>query len=454
MKIFKLIIIFSIVFCSSQVVAQQIPAWSQYHFNQFIFNPALAGHSSGNALSLSARRQYTGLNQAFGTYMAAFQTRNEDSKAGGGFQIYNDQLGVIRTNAFNGTYAYHLPVGDDNTLSFGLGLNAIDTRFDLSRAILAQLEDPYVALLLNESGFAWDANFGAHFQMKNWGFGFASLQTLQNRQIYRNKIDDMAYYNLVRHYAFNISYEQKINDFLKISAFGLWRQAANTQGQFDITSTIDFSEKAFLGVAYRHGFSASFLAGVHINSQFTMGYSFDLTTHNYYNVLGNTHEILIRYDFGGKNHKSLTSPIIADANPELEEQQKRIEQLEQDLDELKNNPLKDTVFVNVPSSPEKKPKNKSETIVEEENKPIVTDKKPESESGPFYVIAGTYSSKDGAYKFMQELLEKGITSKIIYDVNTKYHYVYIGKFSNRDDAVKKVSDNLSITPDLWIKEIK
>lgn len=454
MKVYKLIISLSILFYSTFAVAQQIPAWSQYHFNQFIFNPALAGHTSGNALSLSARRQYTGLNQAFGTYMAAFQTRNEDSKVGGGFQIYNDQLGVIRTNAFNGTYAYHLPVGDDNTLSFGLGLNAIDTRFDLSRAVLAQLDDPYVALLLNEGGFALDGNFGAHFQMKNWGFGFASLQTLQNRQIYRNKINDMAYYNLVTHYALNISYEQKINDLLKISAFGLWRKAAKTRGQFDITSTIDFSEKAFLGVAYRDGFSVSFLAGVHVNSQFTLGYSFDLTTHNYYNVLGNTHEVLIRYDLGRKNNESFNKPIIADANPELEEQQKRIEQLEQDLDDLKNNPVKDTVFVKALPTPKIETEDRRKTIIVEEKKPTVTEEKSEPESGPFYVIAGTYSSKDGAYEFMQELLEKGITSKIIYDFNAKYHYVYLGKFTNRKDAEKKVLENLNINPDLWIKEIK
>jgi hypothetical protein len=55
---------------------------------------------------------------------------------------------------------------------------------------------------------------------------------------------------------------------------------------------------------------------------------------------------------------------------------------------------------------------------------------------------------------MQELLEKGITSKIIYDFNAKYHYVYLGIFTNRKDAEKKVSENLNINPDLWIKEIK
>lgn len=446
-------ILASIFFLSENIFAQQIPSWSQLQYNTFIFNPAMTGIEGGNILTISARRQYTGLDQAFGTYLGAFQTRAEGAQSAGGIQISSDRLNMIRTNSLIGTYAYYIPLKNENKLSFGLGMSAMDTRLDLSRTILTHAEDPIVALMLNEGGMAWDANFGAHLQLKHWGFGFSSLQTLQNRQIYRNKIDEKAYFNHVRHFALNISSNHDVSENLELSTLLLWRKAINTVGQIDINAIVDIYKKVYLGIAYRDGFSMSFLGGVHVNDQLSMGYSFDLTTHKYYNVLGNTHEVVVRYAVG-KSKGEIPVKAIVVKDSILNEQEQRIAQMEKELKELKKNPVKDTIIIKerIPTLEDSKTETKKSDKPESKPKEVTTP--TPQQTGPFYIIAGTFSNKEGANKYIQQLKAKGVTGYSILDISNNFYYVHIGKYDDKDKAVQKIINNTNQDLQFWIKEIK
>jgi hypothetical protein len=307
--------------------------------------------------------------------------------------------------------------------------------------------------MLNEGGMAWDANFGAHLQLKHWGFGFSSLQTLQNEQAYKNKIDEKAYFNHVRHLALNISTKHDLSENLELSTLLLWRKAKNTVGQIDLNAIVDIYKKLYLGIAYRDGFSMSFLGGVHVNDQLSMGYSFDLTTHKYYNVLGNTHEVVVRYAVG-KPRGEIPMKAIVVKDSMSAKQEQRIALMEKELEELKKNPVKDTIIIKerIPTSNDSKTDTKKSDIPESKTKEVINP--TPQQTGPFYIITGTFSNKDGANKYIQQLKSKGVTGYSIFDKSNNFYYVHIGKYEDKDKAVQKIIENTNQDLQLWIKEIK
>ena len=164
--------------------AQQLPLFSQYYFNSFIYNPANTGQETGTTLGLVGRKQFTGLSNSIGTYAATLQSRNGESKSGFGLYAYNDQVNLFRTNSISGSYAYHIPLSRERTLSFGLALTALDHKYNASNFYLVNPEDPIVALLGEEGGFTVDANAGINMDFGKFSMGLANLQMLQNQEAF------------------------------------------------------------------------------------------------------------------------------------------------------------------------------------------------------------------------------------------------------------------------------
>src|ERR1035437_10109597 len=55
--------------------AQQLPLYSQYSFNAFLLNPAVAGAEGYTAINLTSREQWLGIEDAPRTYALSLQTR-------------------------------------------------------------------------------------------------------------------------------------------------------------------------------------------------------------------------------------------------------------------------------------------------------------------------------------------------------------------------------------------
>src|SRR4030066_1126498 len=59
-KLLTISITLFILLFSFRIVAQQLPRFSQYYFNEFLINPAIAGYDGRTIVNLSARKQWLG----------------------------------------------------------------------------------------------------------------------------------------------------------------------------------------------------------------------------------------------------------------------------------------------------------------------------------------------------------------------------------------------------------
>lgn len=135
-----------------------LPFESQFFFNPYLANPAMAGLDSGLQIHLSYRKQFQGFPGAplSKAVTAGYHTAK---RVGLGLMAYNDQAGLFSHSRLLMTYAYHLPVGaDGQQLHFGLSAVYVHHHMD-TKDIRGNPNDPLVAAF-NGAKNAFDIDYG------------------------------------------------------------------------------------------------------------------------------------------------------------------------------------------------------------------------------------------------------------------------------------------------------
>jgi len=123
--------------------AQLNPVQSSYFQNRYLYNPAMAGIEQGLNLNMGYKKQWSNFPGAPRT--TAFTGDLQLNKVGMGLNIADDKEGLIRSTRIMGTYAYHLPLTDNNQkLSFGLSLGVNNSRIDYD-AVNGDIADMEIA---------------------------------------------------------------------------------------------------------------------------------------------------------------------------------------------------------------------------------------------------------------------------------------------------------------------
>ncbi|PCJ63911.1 MAG: hypothetical protein COA58_14870 [Bacteroidetes bacterium] len=460
----KLLLIITAFGLCNQSSGQQLPLFSQYYFNSFIYNPSQTGLETGTSLSLVGRKQFTGLANSIGTYAATLQTRTDGKRSGFGLYLYNDNVNLFRTNSITGSYAYHIPLSKNRVLSFGLALSALDHRYNSSNFNLIHIEDPIVALLGSEGGFSVDANAGIHIDFGKFSMGLANLQLLQNQEAFSNNSETKSLYTLANHWMFNMNYTIPINENFELEPYMLYRKTRGSPGQVDLNLFLNWLNKGYAGIAYRDGLSFSSMLGVHVNKNIAMGYSYDITIHKLRNTLGNTHEIVLRFKLGNNKVSTSSSDEIL-ASKDKKKFESRIAELEEEVIMLKNQPnsppdtivvekiiikevikeipIEKTVIKTIPSTP---------TVVHTE--PTVVSTTPTTQPSivkQFYVIAGSFTSSTAASEYITQLGISGHAGYQKHDNTSGRYYVHLGNFTAKSKAVDLIQLKKSSGLSLWIK---
>ncbi|WP_214073020.1 PorP/SprF family type IX secretion system membrane protein [Mucilaginibacter sp. dw_454] len=114
--------------CAQTTRAQLNPSQTMYFQNRYMYNPAMAGIDEGLNLNLGYKQQWSNFPGMPRT--STFTSDYQMQKVGIGLNVADYKEGLIRSTRVMGTYAYHLPVGADEKLSFGLSLGVNDSRVD------------------------------------------------------------------------------------------------------------------------------------------------------------------------------------------------------------------------------------------------------------------------------------------------------------------------------------
>ncbi|MBN1415301.1 MAG: type IX secretion system membrane protein PorP/SprF [Bacteroidales bacterium] len=303
------------------IEAQQLPRFSQYYFNEFLINPAVAGYDGRTIVNVTARKQWVGFSDNTPqTAMVSVQTRflkhstdiyrthrgrttlrgKSKGRVGLGAIVYNDQNGAIHRTGGQLTYTYHMFIYNTQ-LSFGLTGTIFQYRISKEDAQLKNPEIDPLNGVIGKSTLVPDAGFGVNYMTPKAHIGLSVSQLFQsNLKIGNNAeyraTDDL---RLRRHYYLLADYRIQFVSFPKweIEPSTILNLNERLQFQGDITLKAYYKRKYWLGVSARTNSEFIILAGIRYKNYY-FGYSFDYGFNGISRYTHGSHEISISAKFG------------------------------------------------------------------------------------------------------------------------------------------------------------
>ncbi|PRY43063.1 type IX secretion system PorP/SprF family membrane protein [Spirosoma oryzae] len=299
---------------SHSVQAQQDKMFSQYMFNMLALNPAYAG--SRDVLSMSAlyRTQWTGVEGAPQTATFTMDMPINRERVGLGLQLFGDRLGVTEEAGGFLSYAFRIKVGQKSTLALGLQGGASSFRANLTQVRLSPdgtgASDPAFAndiskILPNFGTGLYFSNDRGYIglsvprliknRLSDYSAPAAGLRPQQRRQAY-----------LTAGFVIGVSPQ------IKIKPSTLVKYAEGAPLGFDGNINIWFADRIAIGASVRRNqfaewtnYTTDAIVGmleVQVTDQLRFGYAYDRTMNRLGDIAPNSHEIMLRYEFGfGKN---------------------------------------------------------------------------------------------------------------------------------------------------------
>ncbi len=308
------------VFAISNASAQQLPQFTQYIFNNFILNPAVAGIENYTDLKMGYRAQWSGLNGApvtsffsinapigrnfiegdaagFGgddmNPSSRLYSQNYQASAphhGIGFTMLTDKAGQITQSKFAAVYAYHLGLAPKLNLSVGVSAGLSHLTFNSADVVLSNPLDPAIANI--SSPWKPDIGIGAWLYSGDFYAGL-SVQQLLKQNVFNNSTGATDGSTTVPHFYLTGGTKLYATDDITFLPSILIKQIKPVPLTYDLNLKASFRDKFWIGGSYRHNDSFAGLAGFNLSSFINVGYSYDATTTALNTVSRGTHEIVI-----------------------------------------------------------------------------------------------------------------------------------------------------------------
>ena len=316
----KLAFILFLFLIGNLTFGQQLPLFSQYLYNKFLINPAVAGSDGYTSVSLTAREQWVGYAGAPRTFSFSWQTRmlkksfilkqtkvkraiyrpKSDGKVGFGGYIFSDKNGLIQRTGFQVAYAYHMWLQKNTQLSFGLAFTGYYYKIDETQINFEDPNEPWMNNNLRRGIFVPDLTFGAYLLNANYSLGFSADQLSEASA----KIGGSAYKNfsMSRQYYLFGSYDFSLSSITIIQPSFLLKMSEQIKPQADIGATYIYNQGFWVGLAYRTSGALIANIGVKFQNMF-FGYAYDYTLQEIQSITYGTHEITVALKFGDNSRR-------------------------------------------------------------------------------------------------------------------------------------------------------
>jgi type IX secretion system PorP/SprF family membrane protein len=290
------------------LVAQQTHQYTQYMFNQFGHNPAVAGSKECTDIKLGYRMQWVGFEGAPTTGYASFHTRlgGKNKALGKGYHgigvyLENDQTGPLAKTQFYPAYAYHQPINRGLTISGGLFTGFQQYIFDRN----VSLYDPNDNAISNASSvfILPDLTAGVWLYGKHFYGGFAARQVLTKKLSgIGGQIGSES--RLARHYNVTAGYRFRFSGDVSLIPSAMLKFVPMSPPSLDLNALMDIRNIFSFGISYRNVDALAALVKISLARTLDLGYSYDLTTSKIRTASSNTHEITLGLYICGKGKGS------------------------------------------------------------------------------------------------------------------------------------------------------
>lgn len=298
----RILTLFILLILSLTTQAQQWPIFSQYMFNQFILNPAVAGSDEKIPVVATVRRQWNGMPDAPVSQSISAHAYT-GQYVGLGLNFFNEVAGPSRRTGMNFSAARHFLINKQSDTWFSFGLSGIFYQFgfDPSKLHFDQPDDPVVTTAAI-SKFVPDMATGVYLYNARYYAGF-SVQNLLQTPINLFDNADKNYNPASRVYFFSAGYDFYISDNFSIQPSTLLRKVYAAPFQIDLSVKANIVKHFTAGVSYRSSDAVVLLAGANISNIFA-GYSYDITLNPLKHYSKGTHEIYLIIKLENALHKS------------------------------------------------------------------------------------------------------------------------------------------------------
>lgn len=292
-------ILISILFVGlSSTQAQQLPQFTQYMYNTISINPAYAGSRDGLSLTALHRSQWAGIEGAPKTQTLSIHSPLSNEKVGLGLSVINDKTGYENYTYLYGDFSYTVNMSENVTLAFGI--KGGFSYYNLDEELFTDpqvLQDPF----FNEQFNRWTPNVGAGILLssQDWYLGISAPKFINNNN---NKFQDYVSLEQVHYYA-TAGYVFNLSDTWKLRPTALAKLTNGAPLSFDMSGTVIYDEKLYLGATYRIDDAVGAFLDFQIFEPLRIGYAYEYTLSDLRPYTSGSHEIILIYEMRYKNTK-------------------------------------------------------------------------------------------------------------------------------------------------------
>lgn len=280
------------------IQAQQLPQFTQYMYNTISINPAYAGSRDGLSLTALHRSQWAGIDGGPQTQTFSIHSPLSNEKVGLGLSVINDRTGYENYTYLYGDFSYTINVSADVTLAFGLkgGMSYYDLDEDLFNEP-SVIQDPFFRERFNK----WTPNFGAglYLSAQDWYVGLSVPKILNNdnNEFSEYVALEQVHYYLTGGYVFDLSPNWKLRPTALVKA------TSGAPLSFDMSGTVIYDEKLYLGATYRIDDAIGAFVDFQIFEPLRIGYGYEYSISDLRPYTSGSHEVILIYEMRFKNTK-------------------------------------------------------------------------------------------------------------------------------------------------------
>jgi type IX secretion system PorP/SprF family membrane protein len=312
--------------------AQQQPHYTQYIINQYIINPALTGIENYADVKLSHRHQWVGLQDApVTTYFTihtpvgkqdnrttatSFQKPGENPRGeyywqnyeaakphqGIGFKVINDKTGPLNRVGGYISYAYHIGISAQTSLSAGfeaglrnLGINRSKLDFGSANPL-----DPAVYNSGEINQTKPDFGAGLYLYSSSYFVGLSVHQVISQKVYFSDLRLKTLDARLVPHVFATGGYRFLITDEISALPSVMVKFVQPLPIQADLNVKLQYLDLAWSGLSYRVNDGLAAMVGINVSNTLNVGYSYDYNTSKLNTITRGSHEIVIGFLIGNK----------------------------------------------------------------------------------------------------------------------------------------------------------
>ena len=278
--------------------AQQLPQFTSYQLSPFLYNPAFAGVDGTTQLNAVIRSQWSGVREAPQTDVISGYGLLRNEKMGLGATAFKDVAGADSRRGITLSYAYHLRVKNDMSLSLGLSAGFLQYRLDHTIINPYDDGDPvFNSPIL--SSVVPTATFGAYLYADNFYASVALPQLLSSTFTLKDEYNDNSLIEggLTNHIFVGSGYIKDINDAFTIEPSLLLMLSSPAPASVELMTKLTYKDLLWTALSYRFNDAACMYIGVDINERFYVAYAHDFVTSELSTVTSGTNEFKLGFRF-------------------------------------------------------------------------------------------------------------------------------------------------------------